>query len=189
MEKLSIFRLSLRYSKDNTGSIAVAVYHGEGVTARGRSQQQLVDETGFPHKALIEVPPEGGICVMVRHAEHHALHLAGQLAGKVQDGAGAGIDKLHHLVGSSLPGGPHVLRMMRLVEPLHSWRQHKLPAAVIGAGIALQAGRRKQHLLRLGAVGRGQHAGGGADFGKGGGISGDTLASLGMTNWFLEPFI
>ncbi len=44
--------------------------------SRGGGQAEFVEEAGFTHIGLIQVPPEGGIASMVRHAEHHAFHLA-----------------------------------------------------------------------------------------------------------------
>ena len=64
-----------------------------------RGQPEFVDEVRFSHVSLVQVPPEGGIGTVVRHAEHGAFNLAVQLAGKGEGAPGFGINEGHGLKG------------------------------------------------------------------------------------------
>lgn len=56
-----------------------------------------MDKPGFSHVSLVQVPEDGGIGTVVRHAEHHAFHLATELSWDVKCAAGAGINEFQRL--------------------------------------------------------------------------------------------
>ena len=70
--KISLFRHREPYAC----RITLAVHHGEGMFSRGGGQAEFVEETGFPYKTLVQMPPEGGVGAVVCHAEDHSFHFA-----------------------------------------------------------------------------------------------------------------
>ena len=72
---------------ETLNSIRTVLYHSSGLSSERpfyslsaygpqRNLKDAYAEAGFTDIGLIQVPPEGGVAPVVRHAEDHPFHLA-----------------------------------------------------------------------------------------------------------------